>query len=123
MNIALAIAAIALASAIVGLGVASANMLFEASERIYESGFDLMFLRSVGGETVAEAYYQEIGRYGVAHSKFYKGLAYLALMISIALSGIIILLIPRISRVRVPSAPIIEQPSDSSDIDPRGYMV
>ncbi|MBD3371518.1 MAG: hypothetical protein GF403_02235 [Candidatus Coatesbacteria bacterium] len=50
------------------LGVASCILFFISASQLAESGDELTYLRSVGGSTVAEYYYQEIGRFGIAVS-------------------------------------------------------
>ena len=97
---------VVIALAVIALGIASATFFLNAGSKLSDSGDDLTYLRSVGGQTVAEAYYQEIGHYGLTYSKLAYGFGWFTLMLSIALGSIIISL-----RIRV-------SPSDkSSDIE------
>ena len=126
MNVIITILAVTIAIVVIAFGIMSARFLFAASSDMsgalfylssssteyWSTGDDLTLLHSVGGQTVAEVYYQEMGNYGKAHSRFIdghsrfveglgflaKGLGYTVLMASLALAAIIILLIPRISR-------------------------
>ena len=118
--------AIALALLVVIFGIVSATLLFDAasefdkaSSRLFSAGLDLTFLRSVAGDTVAEAYYQEIGEYGVAnsyladgYSNLTRGLGYFTLMFSFAVAGIIILLLLRLWQGRsIRTSLVAQQPA------------
>lgn len=80
----------AIAAIVIVLGLISGVLFFSAGSKLSESGKDLTRLRSRGGETVAEAYYQEIGRYGIAHSLLAYALGTATIMISIGFGGVLI---------------------------------
>jgi len=76
-----------LAVAVIVLGFVSSILLFIAGTQFSESGDRLTRLRSVGGTSVAEAYYQEIGQYGIAYSFFSYALGVGILATSIGVGG------------------------------------
>jgi len=53
---------------VIVLGVISSVLFFSAGNQLGTSGKELTTLRSIGGTSVADAYYQEIGRYGIGYS-------------------------------------------------------
>ena len=62
---------------VIALGLASGGLFYQAGTQFKESGSDLRehgkeltYLRSRGGESIAEAYYQEIGRYGISYAGY-----------------------------------------------------
>jgi hypothetical protein len=69
------------------LGLVSSMCFFDAGYKFRRSGIDLTQLRSKGGESVAEAYYQEIGRFGIGYGSGADGCGYAILMISVGLGG------------------------------------
>ena len=72
------------------MGLASAGLFYDAGKSLGKSATELTGLRSRGGETVAEAYYQKIGEYGVAYSKLANALAIAALMVSFGIGGLLL---------------------------------
>jgi predicted metal-dependent phosphotriesterase family hydrolase len=73
------------------LGLMSSYFFYSAGNQLQTSGQNLTQLRSQGGESVAEFYYQEIGRYGIAYSKVSHALALGILSISCGIGGILVL--------------------------------
>ena len=71
------------------LGLAIGGLFIYSGTLIYGSGDELTYLRSQGGSSVAEAYYQEIGRYGIALSYFIYACGGSIIVISIGLSTMI----------------------------------
>jgi ABC-type Na+ efflux pump permease subunit len=68
---------------VIALGLASGALFYQAGTQFKESasdlrehGKELTYLRSKGGTTVAEAYYQEIGRYGISFAGSWIGCSY-----------------------------------------------
>lgn len=76
---------------VVVLGLLSSMNFFEAGGRLQKSGKDLTELRSKGGESVAEAYYQEVGRSQIGQGSAAYGTGLATLMISVGLGGSMIL--------------------------------
>jgi hypothetical protein len=79
----------ALVVLIILLGSLSSGLFFSAGKSFYETGADLKFLRSKGGESVAEVYYQHMGLYGIAYSRVADALGVGTLMFSLGFAGII----------------------------------
>jgi ribosomal protein S27AE len=75
---------------VIVLGVVSSISFFSAASQLRNSGEELTQLRSKGGESVAEAYYQEIGRYGLAYSSLVYGLGWGILAVSCGFGGLLI---------------------------------
>lgn len=71
-------------------GLISSGLFFYAGILIEISGESLTMLRSQGGNSVAEAYYQEIGRFGIAYSFLSYALGLGVLSVSLGLGGILI---------------------------------
>ncbi len=69
------------------LGLVSFSNFAEAGYRLQRSGQELTELKSQGGNTVAEAYYQEVGRSQIGQGSAASGMAMLTLMISIGWGG------------------------------------
>jgi len=78
-----------LGALVILLGVLASGFFFSAGSKFGNSGEDLTRLRSRGGETVAEAYYQECGRYGIACSQLAYGLGIGILCASIGFGGLL----------------------------------
>jgi hypothetical protein len=76
---------------VIVLGLFSNVNFLEAGGRLQQSGKDLTVLRSKGGESVAEAYYQEVGRSQIGHGSEAYGMGLATLMISMGLGGSMIL--------------------------------
>jgi hypothetical protein len=72
---------------VIVFGLLSGGMFFNAGINLNKSGNELTQLRSRAGQTVAEAYYQEIGRYGVAYSIFSYALGLGVISTPIGLGG------------------------------------
>ncbi|HEV7857980.1 MAG TPA: hypothetical protein VGO91_05060 [Pyrinomonadaceae bacterium] len=53
---------------IIAVGILSGAVFFIAGSKLNSSATDLTEIRSVGGNSVAEAYYQEMGHHGLAYS-------------------------------------------------------
>ena len=75
---------------VIVLGLLSGGMFFTAGINLSKSGNELTNLRSRGGETIAEAYYQEIGRYGIAYSIFSYALGLGVISMSLGLGGLLV---------------------------------
>jgi len=67
------------------IGFIAGCLCFSAASNFEKSGNSLLDLRSVGGTSIAEAYYQEIGSYGLSYSKlsYALGLGIIAITIGI----------------------------------------
>ncbi|WP_147299965.1 hypothetical protein NR756_04875 [Alloalcanivorax xenomutans] len=74
----------------IAFGVISSIFLVKAGYDLGASGFELTELRSVGGRTVAEAYYQEMGHFGMAIAKALYGLATAVFSLSVGIGGSLI---------------------------------
>jgi hypothetical protein len=73
------------------LGLLSFANFSEAGGRLQKAGQELTELRSKGGESVAEVYYQEVGRSQIGQGSAAYGMALATLMISVGLGGSMIL--------------------------------
>jgi hypothetical protein len=71
------------------LGLAVGGLFLYSGYLIQESGNDLTTLRSQSGTSVAEAYYQEIGRFGIALSYFAYACGGGIAVISIGVCGLL----------------------------------
>jgi hypothetical protein len=67
------------------LGLSAGVLMFVASSSFAKHGESLTHLRSVGGQTVAEAYYQEVGHFGQAFSSVLPGLGLATIAVSLGL--------------------------------------
>lgn len=76
--------------AVITFGIISSGLFFSAGFKLGKSGLILTDLRSQSGAGIAEAYYQEIGRYGIAYSYLAYALGLGILSISFGLGGILI---------------------------------
>jgi len=72
---------------VIFFGIISSFLFFNAGLKFSNSGDNLTKLRSVDGKTVAEAYYQEVGRYGKAYSQFSYALGFLTFAICSGIGG------------------------------------
>jgi hypothetical protein len=79
-----------LGSFVIIFGVFSSINFFNAGDSLQRAGSRLTDLRSVGGETVAEAYYQEIGYFGLGYGSAAYAMGFGTLMVSLGLGGILI---------------------------------
>ena len=70
---------------VITLGIMACILFFIAGIKLGVSGFELVGIRSVSGTSIAEAYYQEMGRFGQAYSliSFAFGLLSLGLSLGI----------------------------------------
>lgn len=75
---------------VLALGVFSGALFFKAGQTVELAGAYLTLLRSVGGETVAEAYYQRIGEFGIAYSLFAYAMGIGVIMLSIGIWGVLL---------------------------------
>jgi hypothetical protein len=69
------------------LGLVSFTKFADAGYKLQRSGEELTELRSQGGNTVAESYYQGVGRSQIGQSSAAYGMAMSTLMISIGWGG------------------------------------
>jgi hypothetical protein len=76
---------------VIALGLVSSYLFFSAGNQLKITGEELTILRSQGGQSVAEAYYQQVGRYGIAYSNIAYALAVGVLSISCGLGGILLI--------------------------------
>jgi hypothetical protein len=81
-----------LAGTVLALGLVATFLCFNAGSILQEAGDDLTTLRSRGGETVAEHYYQQVGQYGRAYARLAYAAGLGSLLVSVGLAG---LLLPR----------------------------
>jgi len=72
---------------VIVLGIIAGILLFSAGLAMNSHGAELTKLQSEAGNTIAEAYYQEIGNYGIATSQAYYGFGLAVIAISLALGG------------------------------------
>jgi len=72
---------------IIILGVISGLLFFNAGMKLSSSGKDLTSLRSVGGTSIAESYYQSMGEYGLAYSTICYALGLSIITISLGFGG------------------------------------
>lgn len=80
----------AFAILVIALGLISSGLFFSAGSQLSAAGVELSGLSSQSGGTVAEAYYQKVGEYGVAYSKLAYALGIGTLMLSIGLGGLLL---------------------------------
>lgn len=81
---------IVMAILIVALGLISGFLFFDAGSMLSLSGQNLTMLQSVAGGTIAEAYYQEIGRYGMAFSQIAYAMGTGVIMVSVGFGGLLV---------------------------------
>jgi hypothetical protein len=72
---------------VVALGLASGYLFYKAGGRLKEEGAELTSLRSVGGNSIAESYYQSMGRYGVAYGSVCYAVGVGIVALSLGLGG------------------------------------
>ena len=75
---------------IIAVGVLSGILFFVAGSRLGTSATELTELRSVGGTSVAEAYYQEMGKHGLAYSMSLYACGLGVISISLGLGGLLL---------------------------------
>jgi hypothetical protein len=71
-------------------GVVSGLLFFSAASKLDKSATDLTKLRSVGGTSVAEAYYQEMGEHGLAYSLISYACGLGVISLSLGLGGLLL---------------------------------
>lgn len=74
----------------VTLGVISGILFIVAGIMIGIDASDLTELRSQGGQTIAEIYYQQMGKYGIAYSIMSIGMGLGLIMVSIGLGSLLV---------------------------------
>ncbi|MSR32252.1 MAG: DUF4339 domain-containing protein [Gemmataceae bacterium] len=67
------------------LGLVAGIMLFSAADIIYMHGVKLTALRSEGGNSIMEVYYQQVGGYGIGLAKLTSGVSAVVIAISFGL--------------------------------------
>lgn len=72
-------------------GIASGIMFFVAGSSLSKASTNMTGLRSVGGTSVAEAYYQEAGQQGLAYSTALYACGVGIIAVSLALGGLLLL--------------------------------
>jgi hypothetical protein len=72
---------------IIIIGIISGVMFFRGGNILYSEGTQLTHLESVSGNSIAEEYYQTIGRYGVAYSSLSYGCGWGIIAISFGLAS------------------------------------
>jgi hypothetical protein len=72
---------------IIVLGVISGFLFFNAGLKLASTGKNLTELRSVGGTSVAEGYYQSVGEFGIAYSTICYAFGLSIIVISLGLGG------------------------------------
>jgi hypothetical protein len=77
------------AGVILVLGFLAAYNFFDAAFRLNQIGESLTRLKSVGGETIAEAYYQGIGYQNKSYAVALSGMAFGSIALSIGLYTVI----------------------------------
>jgi hypothetical protein len=80
-----------LGGVVIVIGILSFVNFSEAGKRLQESGQELTGLQSQSGKSLAEAYYQGIGRSQIGQGSAAYGMAQATLMISLGLGGLMIL--------------------------------
>lgn len=75
---------------VIAMGFVAALFFFDSGSQLNTIGSELTKLSSVGGKTVAEAYYQDIGRYGVAIKSFMYGLSLATFSLSLGAGTLLI---------------------------------
>jgi hypothetical protein len=79
----------AIATITVFLGVIAGACMITAGWQLKSAGGRLTELRSVGGTSVAEAYYQEVGRLAIAASPLAYGFGLGTISVSIGIGGLL----------------------------------
>lgn len=72
-------------------GIASGIMFFVAGSSLGKASTDMTELKSVGGTSVAEAYYQGAGKQGLAYSTALYACGVGIIAVSLALGGLLLL--------------------------------
>ena len=71
------------------LSLISGGLCFYVGKHVHDAAYLMTLLRSRGGETVAEAYFQLVGHLGLGFSFFAYALGVAIIMLGLALSYII----------------------------------
>lgn len=69
------------------IGIISGILFFKGGFALSAEGTELTNLRSVGGNTVAEEYYQTMGKYGIAYANVSYALGLGVIALSLGLGG------------------------------------
>lgn len=72
------------------LGFVSGGLCFYAGNQLGASGEFLTTLSSQGGNSVAEVYYQQMGKFGIAYSYLAYALGVAVVMTGIGLAGVLL---------------------------------
>jgi hypothetical protein len=80
-----------LGGVVIVIGILSFVNFSEAGKRLQESGEELTRLQSQSGTSIAEAYYQGIGKAQIGQGSAAYGMAQATLMIALGLGGAMIL--------------------------------
>jgi hypothetical protein len=75
---------------IIAAGILSGILFFVAGSRLNSSATELTELKSVGGTSIAEAYYQEMGRHGLAYSMALYACGFGIISVSLGLGGLLL---------------------------------
>jgi hypothetical protein len=76
-----------LGGVVIVIGILSFVNFSEAGKKLQQSGQELTELRSQGGTSVAEVYYQGVGKSQIGQGSAAYGMALATLMISVGLGG------------------------------------
>jgi len=71
-------------------GILSGVILFVAGSSLSKASQDMSEIRSIGGTSVAEAYYQEAGKQGSAYSLALHAAGLAIISVSLGLSGLLL---------------------------------
>ncbi len=74
---------------VAALSFISGGICFYVGKQIHDAAYLMTLLRSRGGETVAEAYFQLVGHLGLGFSLFSYALGVAIIMFGVALGSII----------------------------------
>jgi hypothetical protein len=75
---------------VMAAGIVSGLLFFSAASKLNTSATDLTKLRSVGGTSIAEAYYQEMGQHGLAYSIISYACGLGIISVSLGLGGLLL---------------------------------
>jgi len=72
------------------VGIVSGIMFFVAGSNLSKASTDMTELRSIGGTSVAEAYYRDAGRQGLAYSTALYACGVGIIAVSLGLGGLLL---------------------------------
>lgn len=72
---------------VIVLGIISGILFFQAGSALNLEGKELSGIRSVGGTSVAESFYQSMGKFGIAYSTLSYAFGLSIITISLGLGG------------------------------------